>query len=37
MRNLNEEWQAFKEKVGEDFAWLRTGIEKLRNEVNEKN
>ncbi len=36
-RNLNEEWQSFKEKVGEDFRWLRAGIEKLRNEVNEKN
>lgn len=36
-RNLKEEWQSFKEKVGEDFLWLRTGIEKLRNEVNEKN
>ena len=35
-RNFPEEWQVFKETVGNDFLWLRTGIQKLRNEVNMK-
>lgn len=35
-RNFPEEWQAFKKTVGTDFFWLKTGIDKLRNEVNMK-
>lgn len=33
-RNFNEEWQAFKDMAGKDFAWLKEGIDKLRKEVN---
>lgn len=35
-KNFSEEWQAFKNVVGADFAWLKKRIENAKQEVNMK-